>query len=355
MGITVSDLERHSNNLDAIRLIAALFVLVGHAPAILYNQGFSWDPINELIGMRIQTLGVCVFFVVSGFLVSRSWQQRTSIRGFFLSRLFRIFPALIVVVLLSVFVLGPCLTQLSIEEYFSSPITAKYLQNISLYRMYYNLPGVFEGNPHPGSVNGSLWTLPYEFSCYLLLMVLGILKVIQRRAITTVILLAIIFQYMVFPSAMETIVIPVLGLDFKNLFPLMIYFLSGMLYYQFRDRIKFGVVSWVLCGTGLSLIKTGLLPQTMFAFILPFLVFALAFSKKVNMRDVGKYGDFSYGFYLYAFPVQQLIVYLFRTEINVFSMIVLSAACTFPFAFLSWRLVEKPCLNLRNRIARDWK
>ncbi|MFM7726993.1 MAG: acyltransferase family protein, partial [Flavobacteriales bacterium] len=206
MGITDRDLERHSNNLDAIRLFAALFVLIGHAPAMLYNEGYSWDPINELFGLRIQTLGVCIFFVVSGFLVSRSWQERSSIRGFILSRVLRIFPALIIVVALSVFVLGPCLTTLSISDYFLSPVTLKYLQNVSLYRMYYYLPGVFEGNPHPGSVNGSLWTLPYEFTCYLLLMTLGIIKALKNRLVALLIILVIIFQYIIFQSTVDTMV-----------------------------------------------------------------------------------------------------------------------------------------------------
>ncbi|MFM7055153.1 MAG: acyltransferase family protein [Bacteroidota bacterium] len=352
MGITDRDLERHSNNLDAIRLFAALFVLIGHAPAMLYNEGYSWDPINKLFGLRIQTLGVCIFFVVSGFLVSRSWQERSSIRGFILSRVLRIFPALIIVVVLSVYVLGPCLTTLSISDYFLSSVTLKYLQNVSLYRMYYYLPGVFEGNPHPGSVNGSLWTLPYEFTCYLLLMTLGIIKALKNRLVALLIILVIIFQYIIFQSTVDAMVIPVLGIDFKNLFPLLIYFLCGMLYYQFRDMIKFGTFGWIICAIGLALIKFGILPQMMFAFFLPYFVFALAFSKKLNMRDLGKYGDFSYGFYLYAFPMQQLIAYLIPSELSPLSMIVLSTAGTLPFAVLSWRLIESPALNLRSRLSK---
>ncbi len=353
MMILDGDLERRSNNFDLIRLVAALFVLIGHAPAILYNQGFSFDPFHAIFGLRMQTLGVCVFFIVSGFLVSRSWEKRKSVYGFFVSRLLRIFPALIGVVLLSVLVLGPCLTTLNLADYFASPITAKYLQNISLYRMYYQLPGVFESNPHPGSVNGSLWTLPYEFTCYMLLVVLGSFKVLENRYATLLFALMLFISYWLFQPILDVVVLPVFGIDFKNFLPLLIYFSTGMVFYQFRNSLRFGWLGWAFCGVVCVLIQLGIIPQIMIAWILPYLVLSISFSKKIKFNDFGRYGDFSYGFFLYAFPIQQLIVYLSPFKLTVFPMVMLSIVCTLPFAIVSWRLIEKPALGLRSWLIKS--
>src|SRR5688572_20698102 len=154
-------LSRSSNNFDFIRISASVFVLIGHSSDVLYNKHLSFDPAKWLFGFSLQSFGVLIFFIISGFLVTKSFEFKSTWPRFLIGRILRIFPALIVVVLLSVFVLGPMITTYSIEDYFENHFTFQYLQNMTLYRMYYYLPGVFESNPVAGSVNASLWTLPY--------------------------------------------------------------------------------------------------------------------------------------------------------------------------------------------------
>lgn len=346
--IADTDLQRNSNNFDSLRLIAASFVLIGHASPILTNDFWRWDPFYLVSGVHIHTVGVYIFFIISGFLVTHSWHSKKSILDFFTARVLRIFPAVILVVLLSVFVLGILVTTCSMREYFSSELTAKYLQNMTLYRMYYYLPGVFETNPIGASVNGSLWTLPYEFTCYLFLIVLGILMVFKNKQVYFSLFVLLVFSYLFYRPEIDQIVIPVLGIDFKSFFTLLLYFLSGSVFYHFRNTISPGFFTWLLSGIAVVLVKIEFLPAMLYLFILPLVVFQFVFSKRIQWHQAGKYGDFSYGIYLYAFPLQQLVVLLFP-QINLLTMIVVSLLITLPFAWMSWNWIEKPALKLRGK------
>lgn len=150
-----------TNNFDALRLLAATVVVYGHAFPLTKTAQVV------ILGNSVESLAVKVFFVISGYLISESWLRDPQINRFLIRRALRIFPALIVVVLLSVLVLGPLATTLSIAGYFGNISVLMYLKNIFLYPVYY-LPGVFQSNPYPIAVNGSLWSLPVEFSMYLL-------------------------------------------------------------------------------------------------------------------------------------------------------------------------------------------
>lgn len=349
MKIPDTDLSRSSNNFDLLRLLAASFVLIGHSPLILTTRPLAWDPSSILFSIPIHYFGVLIFFIISGFLVSKSWESKKSIVDFLAGRVLRIFPALICVVLLSVFVLGPLLTTLPLADYFSSEITHKYLQDISLYRMYYYLPGVFESNPIGSSINGSLWTLPYEFTCYLFLMILGLLTVLKNKWASLALLLISTVAYILFTREINRIVIPIIGIDFEHFFSLFLYFFSGAVYYQFRSLIPFNFIGLILCAVVTTLIKLRYIPDLLHVFTLPYLVLFFVFSNKLKLHNAGKYGDFSYGIYLYAFPVQQLIVYFHTKELNIAYMILLSFLFTLPLAVLSWKFVERPALSLRKR------
>jgi len=347
--MNVINQNRYANNFDFIRILAASFVMIGHSSEVLQNVSLPYDPGKILFGFSMQSLGVLIFFIISGFLVTGSFEKRHSWIQFMAGRILRIFPALIVVVLLSVFALGLLITSYPVTEYLSDIRTSNYIQNMTLYRMYYYLPGVFDGNPIGGSVNASLWTLPYEFTCYLYIAFAGFSVYISNRWNSLVLFIVYFISYIFFQEQIDRIVIPILGIDFKTFFIPFLYFLSGSLFYKFRNNISYNWMGVFVCCIAVLLNRIELLHHQFLIPVIAYLVFAFAFSKSIKLNYAAKYGDFSYGLYLYAFPVQQLIVYFLPVMQDLWLMMLLSFLCTMPCAIASWHLIEKPALSLKTR------
>ena len=171
---------RHKNLFDLLRLVAATMVLWSHAYALTGNPSPGW------FGNALGTLGVKIFFIISGLMITRSWLDDPRLWAFTMRRVLRIMPGLILVVVVCAFVMGPLVTTLPVGEYFRSYGTRFYLWNILLFPIY-NLPGVFAGNIYPIAVNGSLWSLPAEVCMYILTpLVLGRQPAMARAGIVIV-------------------------------------------------------------------------------------------------------------------------------------------------------------------------
>src|ERR1700722_5394146 len=161
------------NNFNLLRILAAIAVLVSHAHPIAFGQGTT-EPLEDLLGMSLGTLAVLTFFAISGYFISQSFQNKRSALEFAIARGLRVFPGLLVVLLLTVFLLGPIFTELDLVEYFSNRETILYIpRNLRLWPLQYDLPGVFDKNPLPKAINGSLWSLAYEVACYVMVAVVG--------------------------------------------------------------------------------------------------------------------------------------------------------------------------------------
>jgi len=149
------------NAFDFLRVAAALAVLLSHSFPIVGLQ----EP-TPVAGLTMGKLAVAVFFAISGYLVCQSWQTDPHVGRFAARRALRIFPGLLVMLLLTVLVLGPALTEVRLSEYFGAGATRKSLLYGALGLGSFPLPGLFEHNPMPGGVNGSLWTIKYELLMY---------------------------------------------------------------------------------------------------------------------------------------------------------------------------------------------
>jgi peptidoglycan/LPS O-acetylase OafA/YrhL len=165
--------QGRNNNFNLIRIVAALAVLMTHS-FVLSSGNPDDEPLRQTLGMTLGSIAVDVFFVTSGLLVTASLLRSESVVAFAWSRCLRIFPGLLVMLVLTVFLLGPLFTTLQPASYLLDPRTHAYLiKGATLVTgILDRLPGVFESNPYPASINGSLWTMPYEVRMYVLLAVL---------------------------------------------------------------------------------------------------------------------------------------------------------------------------------------
>lgn len=322
------------NNFDIMRFIAATFVIISHSfplsgskiePFAIFTKG------QETFG----GLGVAIFFVMSGFLISQSYERNPNIIAFLKARILRIFPALVVVTFVAAFMLGPMVTTLSINNYFMEKQPYIYFwQTATLYTIHYHLPGVFQNNAYVGAVNGSLWTLPYEFSFYLIVGSIGMIRILKNKEF-------IFFFFLVVLALSATN-----NVDIK--FKLFSYFGAGIFINAFRDYIPLSKKYVVLCFlllTGTIYFGKGF--SNLFPICGSYLIMYFIYSPDIKLNKFGKYGDCSYGLYVYAFPIQQLVTYWYDGRMSVLKNFSLSFFLTFIIAMASWHLVEKHFLKLK--------
>ena len=302
------------NNLSLMKFVAALMVIFSHAFPL---TGSGDDFLKQWSGGQANAgiLGVAVFFFCGGFLVMRSLERRSgpdprkTALSYFRARCLRIFPALWMVVAGCVFLLGPAMTTLSIGAYFGSAATWKYLLNGLLIPVH-PLPGVFEGNPFPeATVNGSLWTLPVEFICYILCWVFFRAGFAGRDRKTLLSLPLV--------AAGTAVVYIVLRENtlLLDAVPQILLFFLGMQAYLWKEKIpKGGAAFWVAFGAAVVLLILSL----RFGFYgwaqylcLPVILMTLAFGIPPFAARFGRKMELSYGIYLTGWPVQQVLCQLF--------------------------------------------
>ena len=334
--------QGRNNNLNLIRMIAATAVLVSHAWPISSGIGTA-EPLSALVGVKLGTLAVYVFFAISGFLIARSFERQPTVRRWLAARALRLFPGLAVVLFLTVLVLGPLVTALPTAEYFTRPETLSYVpRNLSLAFLQYGLPGVFGDQPYPEAINGSLWTLVHEVVCYGGVLVLGLLGALRRTGLA-------LFGFAGFAAA-YVLVMVVLGPDrvhpkLAALCELALPFVMGTALYVWRARVRLHPV--LLLGLVLAAALSRETPLWMPALVaaLTYGVFLLGFAPGGPLLLYNRLGDYSYGVYIYAFPAQQLMMHLFQ-PMGPLQNIAFALPVTLALAVLSWTWVEKPALSL---------
>lgn len=331
--------DNRNNNFDILRFFAALQVLIYHCILCFGNH-----PSNCFVALN----GVAVFFVISGFLVTRSWCDNPNIFAFLKKRILRIFPALITVVLFTALILGPIVTTLPLKEYFADTAFFNYFKNIFLYEIYHLLPGVFQSNPLNTSVNASLWTLPFEFFMYCLIAIFGITKILNKKYFHFIFVL---FTIALFYVVTYIYIIKWTYIQFVDL--LSLFFISSG-FYIYRKKIILSFPLFIICLIiFLSSITFTYKVDAVFEYFrlltLPYIVIYIAYCKIPYINNFGKYGDFSYGMYLWAFPVSQTLIYFWQNKFNVFTYIVSVFLITLFISVLSFKFIEKPALKLKNK------
>lgn len=342
------------NNFNLLRLVAATLVLITHSFALSIGRGDA-EPLRASLGTTLGAIAVDVFFVTSGFLVTGSLLYRRSLREFIAARFLRIYPALWVALALTVIVVGLFFTTLSLGTFLADKLTWKYLaRNATLLtNIVYLLPGAFVDVPMKDAVNGSLWTLPEEIKMYLILAGLWMLALLAKVNPARWVAVACVSLGVL--GVCSTLVLFVRGTNTidTTLVTLGAMFFAGAALRVLQERV---VVSHpVALGLFAALLLSATLDRTMFGVLYrlaaPYLVLYLALVPAGSIRRFNAFGDYSYGMYIYAFPVQQALAHVWR-GINPYQMMAASFVITLALAAVSWHLIEERALALKGRLRR---
>ena len=350
------------NNFTLIRLVAASAVLVSHSFTLATGNP-DIEPFGPQLGMTIGTIALDVFFVTSGFLVTGSLLARNNIVEFFAARALRIYPGLWVSQILTVVIVGFWLTTETPRLFFSQWETWHYLfKNCVLVRnVDFLLPGAFQNSPrvpgvvYPswGEVNGPLWTLPVELRMYVYLGMSWLALRLFRKA-----------GDRVFIAVCAGIAIAGLSLDLGHLiFPttrlfsagvnwaLPGWFFLGASFRLLQNRIAVSrtialCMALVLLVSMVNPISFGIVYRLTLAYLLMY------FAVVARPFRFSPRGDYSYGIYIYAFPIQQTLVTTV-SGITILQLILSSFVITFAFAFASWHGIEKHALRMKEGLVKS--
>jgi peptidoglycan/LPS O-acetylase OafA/YrhL len=327
------------NNFTMIRFVLASLVLFGHSFPIV---GQGSDPISVSFLFPRTWLGqfaVALFFAISGFLIAKSATD-SNLRDFLIKRFFRIMPALYFFLLISLFVIGPILNYGSIFEY--STASFNQIGWWTLLRPWeWNIPNAFMENPLPNSTNGSLWTIPLEILAYALMGLFLLLGLFGSRGITNLTLIIFGFANLNFHSYLP-------GFNFADrAIEPMTYFVIGALFYVNREKIQISWLGALLSAFFAVFFFTSSMSGVAVAIFCVYLLLVLTY--KAPWINLDKLGDFSYGIYVWAWPVQQLVYSPGQSPyFNAAAAFAISLVC----AVISWRLVERPSINLGRKLIK---
>ncbi len=352
-----------NNAFGFLRLTLAVLVAFSHSLSL---GGFGMDPLESFTHRRytIGLASVAMFFVLSGFLICRSALGSGSVLRFLWHRFLRIFPAYWVCLVVCACVFAPLMAFTEFGTFlkvFAVPTNSPQtfmLSNAGLFHLNgfsigglmdmkpTSIAGLLTQNPIPRVINGSLWTLPFEVSCYLAVAALAAVGVLRRARFIVLALFATLwclhfFEY-VNPAGFWRC-FPYEGMN--HVVMLGLFFSAGCVCFLYREKIPHSTAAFVGClivaGVSLPLGAFGLIAPIAMTYAFLWLAFSFPFAR-FDTR-----GDFSYGIYIYAFPVQQGLALLRIHEEGFGLYFTSSLLLTAVLAFLSYRLIEAPCLRLK--------
>lgn len=320
-------LNINKNNFDFLRMLMAVIVFCGHFGAL--------SGVEELKILQKSPIefAVFAFFVISGFLIARSYERTTSLKNYFKKRINRIFPGYILVVLLCAFGLS-IISTFPMKEYFANPQVYKYLFWNLIFMNFKapNLPGVFGG----GAVNGALWTIKIELGFYVLLPLMFIFLKNKKKVFWGLLvfyLLSIIYHnYFMFIGKAAIS---------RQIFGALCYFVAGMaVYFYFEKFVKYKLylfigallLVWVDPYFDVLLLSPLIIGIAILFFAYSFPIF----------NNFGKYGDFTYGIYIFHFPLIRMLKQLNFYEVcNPYLGFILTFMLVVLIGYISWHYYEK--------------
>lgn len=334
--LQLSNAER-DNNFNFLRIVFALLVLLSHAPE-LADGNRERELLTQIFHtMSFGEVAVGGFFLLSGYLIVQSWTANPDLVEFLKKRVLRIYPAFIVASIVSAFIVGPLASEST--TYFSS-FWYKGLIKSLLFLDQPNTPPVFPGTPYP-VVNGSMWTITYEFRCYLTVLIFGIIGLFNKRIVWLTITAAVLFVL-----AMQKL--ELLAMPNSAFLRLASYFFCGGCFFLYREQIAFNKLTAAAMGIALFIgLFSTYAAELVFATAGAYLLFYIALTPIGTLNRINRYPDVSYGAYLYGWPVQKLFLWYFPT-MSPWLLAILSVLSCIALGAISWYLIEKPALRLKS-------
>lgn len=343
----VLDLRR--NNFDFLRFFLAILVIFHHTFPL---GGFGEDPINTLTNYKESagSIAVAGFFIISGFLITKSLVESNSFTSFGAKRFLRIFPGFWTCLIITAFVFAPIVffvenkTLVGFLTADRGPIN--YVKvNFFLLMHEYSIAGLLSHSPHKTTFDGSLWTLFLEAKAYVAIFLLGIIGLSKNKKFTVPLIFLLLWFLILLRVPIHDSSNKFLRLIIDGSFLFYAtYFFAGATLFLFSNKIPLNKYIFILAlFVALISIPLGLVHFVM-PITLPLIILWLAAFLPFSQFAI--FGDFSYGIYIYAFPIQQLISF-FNLNYDTISYFLLSVALTMIFAVGSWFLIEKPALSLK--------
>ncbi len=330
------------NNLNLIRLLLAIGVIFDHSYPLTGNHN---NPLSFFTDQfSIGRLAVYSFFCISGFLITKSYLTSNNLKVFLWHRFLRIYPALWFAIMISVCLGFFAQHVYGVIDFIRNPMTTQFvLVNAVLNDVKFFLPSVFNLNPYKDAVNGSLWTLPLEMRMYVLIALVGVLGIIKSKLnfnalFCVIFLLGFNYKYPIFDN-----------LDPDSTKVCAFFLLGAVLYVnEVKFQLRYFIVSLVIA----YLCFQGKLSLVWFLFAWSYIILYICFVPNLFQKYFNKIGDYSYGTYVYAFPIQQFLMFFFMSNYNRLlshnQLFLLSLAVTLAISFISWHLLEKQCLKFKN-------
>jgi peptidoglycan/LPS O-acetylase OafA/YrhL len=343
--------DNRNNNLDFLRLFFSVAVILSHSFPLGVGKEDT-EPMMRLSAGQttLGTLAVDSFFIISGFLITHSYMRSSSVRVYFRKRVERIYPGFVICMLICGLVVAPLAGAASpflhvVSRMLNFAAATSFLHEFSYQH-------AFALNPK-GAINGSVWSISYEFACYIAVAMLGVGGLLRRKGAISI-LFCLSLVSLVTSACLVNLCrrgdLSVPQILNHPLFwdkvllrgPLVPAYLAGVVFYLYRERIPHNSV-WAgisVCVLGLSCVTPGMW-QLCFPVAGTYLLFWLGFHTRVQLHNFARFGDFSYGTYLYAFPIQQLLVQRSGGFLNPYLLFVVATPLSVLAAIASWHGVEK--------------
>lgn len=347
---TIKDIYNSRNNSFTIMsIIMSIMIIIFHSYALFYNNGKT-DFFSNLLGYEnTGSIVVSIFFIISGFMIPTSLKNSKSLKQYFYKRIKKIIPPLFLCLLVSGLVIAPLVSKVNYLNYLFHPGNYFYyiFDNIFFIKnTVFRIGNAFINNPYPAVINGSIWTLKHQFFMYILIVPIFYLFLKDdKKYYYLIYLLMFIIVVLSYLGCLDVIYkfldhrLGFIGIfsEGKMLVRFTYYFMVGVFINKYIDKIPVNIPCVLVAILSIVLThKSDVLPFICLI-CLPYLTIVLG-----TIKCPIKITDISYHIYIWAFPIQQLIIYLWFKQLNIYSYMLLSIFITVLISYISYYLTEYP-------------